>query len=98
MGIVILNLVGQCGPLLGTRLYPGDEGPRFIKGQYVCAAFMFFTAILAIALRTLLVWENKKLDRKFGPPVTVLHQEEGEKRERNLEGEENEGPNFRYIL
>jgi len=55
--IVILNLIGQCGPILGTRLYPAKEGPLYVKGQAVCAGFMFFTTLLVIALRTLLVGE-----------------------------------------
>ncbi|KAI9840715.1 MAG: hypothetical protein M1837_001338 [Sclerophora amabilis] len=63
-GIVILNILGQCGPLLGTRLYPKSAQPRFVKGHYVCAAFMFFNALLAISLRSLLVYENKKRERK----------------------------------
>jgi len=64
--IIILNMVGQVGPVLGTRLYPVTDGPFYVKGQSVCAAFMFFTTLLVVILRALLVWENKKLDRKFG--------------------------------
>lgn len=90
-GIAIINVVGQCGPLLGTRLYPASEEPYYRKGMWVCAAFMLFNGFLAILLRTLLVWENKKLDRKFGPVVKRKHAEAEE-------GEENDGPRFRYML
>lgn len=88
----LLNLVGQCGPLLGTRVYPTTDKPYYVKGQSVCAAFMFFTTILALALRQLNVWDNKKLDRKYGkvedtPTKTAT---EG--------GEDDYGPRFRYIL
>ena len=31
MGIVILNVVGQCGPLLGTRVFPSRKGPRYVE-------------------------------------------------------------------
>ena len=65
-GIVILNIIGQCGPVLGTRLYPTLEGPFYVKGQSVCAGFMFFTTLLAVGLRTLLWWENKQMDKKYG--------------------------------
>lgn len=51
---------------------------------------MLFNAFLAMALRTLLVWENKKLDERYG---TVHKRKIGE-----VDGEENEGPGFRYIL
>jgi dipeptide/tripeptide permease len=66
MAIVILNTVGQCGPLLGTNVFPTSDGPRYVKGQSICAAFMFFNAFLALSLRLLLTWENRKLDQKYG--------------------------------
>lgn len=88
-GIVILNLVGQCGPLLGTRVYPGGDGPDYVKGHSICAAFMFFVALLAIVLRTILVMENKKLDAKYNAPTDENIEEQGV---------ENYGPNFRYVL
>ncbi|CZR64555.1 related to nicotinamide mononucleotide permease [Phialocephala subalpina] len=91
VGIAIINVVGQCGPILGTRLYPTSEEPYYRKGMWVCAAFMLFNGFLAIMLRTLLVWENKNLDRKFGPVV----KHKGAEAE---EGEENDGPRFRYVL
>jgi hypothetical protein len=66
MAIIILNTVGQCGPLLGTNIFPATDGPRYVKGQSICAAFMFFNAFLALSLRLLLAWENRKLDQKYG--------------------------------
>jgi dipeptide/tripeptide permease len=100
-GIVILNLVGQCGPLLGTRMYPSSEGPRYVKGQSVCAGFMFLFCFLALLLRTLLVWENKKLDRKYGTLAQQkLATQEAAARggEKAEVGIENYGPLFRYVL
>lgn len=101
-GIVLLNLIGQCGPLLGTRMYPMGEGPYYVKGQSVCAAFLFFCCFLALTLRTLLVWENKKLDRQHG---TVAQQKlamqeaaaRGESKGQEV-AVENYGPLFRYVL
>ena len=99
MGIVILNLVGQCGPLLGTRMYPTGDAPRFVKGHSVCAAFIFFNAILAISLRTLLVWENRKLDKKYGEQYSQAEQgSKQEKVEPQLTAQENYGSHFRYVL
>ncbi|KAF2720095.1 putative MFS transporter [Polychaeton citri CBS 116435] len=105
-GMVMLNLIGQCGPLLGTRVFPSTEGPYYVKGQSVCAAFAFFNAILALILRTLLVWENKKLDFKYG---TLEEQREGRRAdsgkvmgaqgdESEAEAVENYGPMYRYVL
>ncbi|KAF2402431.1 MFS transporter-like protein [Trichodelitschia bisporula] len=104
VGIVLLNLIGQCGPLLGTRLYPGKEGPFYVKGQSICAAFMFLDVLLAFLLRTLLKWENKKLDRQYGTldeqrvrAEAAVARGESEKAGEG-EGVENYGPLYRYVL
>ncbi|KAI9733920.1 MAG: hypothetical protein M1834_002575 [Cirrosporium novae-zelandiae] len=94
-GIMILNLIGQCGPLLGTRMFPDRQAPRYIEGMWVCAAFMFFNSILSLALRTLLMWENKKLDEKYGP--RWISNKESTSKEHDA-AEENYGPNYRFIL
>lgn len=101
-GIAILNIVGQCGPLLGTRLYPAGEGPYYRVGMWTCAGFMIFNGILALALRALLSWENRKLDEKYGKVgLSAAHgttkSTEGISESTNF-GDENEGPSFRYIL
>ena len=102
-GIALLNLVGQCGPLLGTNVFPEDEEPRYVKGFAICAAFCFFNALLAITLRFLLVSKNKALDREFGTKEEILERvrvERGHGKEEGQEvrGVENYGPMFRYVL
>lgn len=59
-GMAILNIVGQCGPLIGTRLYPDTDGPWYMKGMTVCSLFMLLVAILAFSLRILLQRENRR--------------------------------------
>ncbi|KAK6079489.1 major facilitator superfamily transporter [Seiridium cupressi] len=66
MSIVLINLVGQYGPFLGTNVFPTSQSPRYVEGMSICAAFMFFSAILALTQRFLLCWENARLDRKHG--------------------------------
>lgn len=61
---------------------------------------MFFNAILALSLRALLVWENKRLDRKY---ETSNETERGDPRggevtEDTNGGDESYGKAFRYIL
>ena len=98
-GLVLINLVGQCGPVLGTRLYPTQEGPRYVKGMSICAAFMFFAAIVSLALRVLLVWENGRLDRKYGGGSTPIKDEiRTPDEEDSSVGVEDYGPRFRYVL
>lgn len=57
--VAILNLIGQCGPLLGTRLYPDSDGPWYIRGMAVCSFFMLLVAVLAFALRVILQRANR---------------------------------------
>ncbi|KAJ5884544.1 hypothetical protein N7504_012116 [Penicillium tannophilum] len=92
-GIVLLNVIGQCGPFLGTNVFPDSEAPRYIKGMSICAAFMVFTTFLALVLRCLLVWENKRLDKKYGPRIEV-----DETKGEVAVAEDNYGASFRYIL
>lgn len=92
-GIAILGIIGQCGPLLGTNVYPSSEGPYYRKGMWICAAFMIFNGFLAFCLRTLLKWENKKLDEKYSVERTAEEKEV----DAGI-GAENDGPLFRYIL
>lgn len=58
-GVVMLNLLGQFGPLVGTRLYPDSDKPYYVKGMAVCSLFMFLVALLAWWLRRLLIRENE---------------------------------------
>lgn len=63
VSIAMLNMIGQCGPLLGTRVFPTTDAPYYVKGMAICAAFMFFNALLALLLRTYFVWENARLEK-----------------------------------
>lgn len=60
-GLTLLNIVGQCGPLIGVHLFPKSQGPYYIPGMAVCASFMAFgVAGLAFVLRLVLMRENQK--------------------------------------
>ncbi|KAL7621901.1 hypothetical protein AAE478_007401 [Parahypoxylon ruwenzoriense] len=92
-GIALLNIVGQCGPLLGTRMFPARDAPYYVTGMAVCAAFMFFNALLALSLRTYLAWENRRFEKRdeaarqagLGPSAGQV-------------GVENDGYGFRNFL
>lgn len=85
-GVAILNLVGQCGPLLGTRVFPASDAPFYRTGMWVSASFLLFNAVLALTYRTILARANKKLDEKY--PAVVGQ----------ATGHENEGPAFRFAV
>ena len=93
-GIAILQMVGQCGPVLGTRLYPAAEGPYYVKGMAICAAFMYFNGFLALTLRTYLAYQNKQSDRREAEVRAAMQADE----KTGLVAVENEGFGYRYIL
>lgn len=49
---------------LDFAVFPEREKPYFVKGMSICAAFMFFNALLALTLRVYLAWENRKFERR----------------------------------
>ena len=59
-GMAVLNVIGQMGPLLGTRLYPDDDAPYFVRGMGVCAGAMALVFVLALVLRLVLKRENAR--------------------------------------
>jgi hypothetical protein len=65
-GLVLFGMIGQCGPILGARLYPTEEGPIYAKGMGINAGLLFFAAILSVVLSGLMWKENKRRDKEYG--------------------------------
>jgi hypothetical protein len=63
-GYTILATIGQCGPLLGTNVFPADEKPYYRKGMWISAAFSLLVAVLSVTLSVLLILENKKMEKE----------------------------------
>ncbi|PVI03514.1 hypothetical protein DM02DRAFT_640542 [Periconia macrospinosa] len=63
-GIAIMNIIGQMGPLLGTSIFPNEDGPYYVKGMTICAGFMLLVGVLAAILRSVLLRENNLNERK----------------------------------
>lgn len=59
-GMAILQIIGQMGPLVGTRLYPDSAKPFFVWGNAACALAMAIAFSLTVALRFVLIRENNK--------------------------------------
>ncbi|KAF8322171.1 MFS general substrate transporter [Clavulina sp. PMI_390] len=63
----LFAVIGQCGPILGTHLYPSNEGPRYVKGMYIGAGLLFFNVITATALSLYFAHLNARMDNaQFG--------------------------------
>ncbi|KAK7734995.1 hypothetical protein SLS53_007772 [Cytospora paraplurivora] len=78
-GFAIMQVIGQCGPLVGTRLYPKGDGPWFSRGFGVCAVAMLGVAGLALGLRAYLARVNGQLVGEDGDRdgEVVMEEEEG---------------------
>lgn len=68
IALAILNVIGQCGPLIGAQLYPRSEGPYYVKGMAICAGFMCGVLVLAVALRLVLIRENERMGQYSSVP------------------------------
>jgi hypothetical protein len=84
-GLAILQLLGQCGPLLGTRLYPEEDGPEYIRGSLVCAGCMGVVMVLVGTQRWRLMRENRR-------------REGLDARDDALEGDSRRGRRFRFMI
>ncbi|KAI5812936.1 major facilitator superfamily domain-containing protein [Pyronema omphalodes] len=84
-GLTILQLLGQCGPLLGTRLYPSKDGPEYIRGSLVCAGCMGVVVMLVGTQRWRLIRENRRRERL-------------DARDDALEGDSRRGRRFRFMV
>lgn len=65
-GLAIFGMVGQCGPILGARLFPNTDQPWYSKGMWICAGILFAAAGLTAILSLCLRYQNKKRDAEFG--------------------------------
>ncbi|KFZ17414.1 hypothetical protein V501_01727 [Pseudogymnoascus sp. VKM F-4519 (FW-2642)] len=75
-GFAMLQLVGQCGPLVGTRLYPDVDAPYYTRGMAGCAGAMVVVATLAIILRFYLSRKNRNNEKQDGGEYVEVDKEE----------------------
>ncbi|KAK4181950.1 major facilitator superfamily domain-containing protein [Triangularia setosa] len=96
VGFALMQVVGQLGPLVATRLYPDQDGPYYTTGMGVCAAAMGGVVVLAGGLRVYMRSKNKKWDGE----EKEMRGEEGVQLmdTTSRRGEEGEGSGFRYML
>ncbi|TEY68516.1 hypothetical protein BOTCAL_0118g00140 [Botryotinia calthae] len=89
-GFAIMQMVGQCGPLVGTRLYPDTQAPYYTQGMGVCAGVMFGVAGLAWGLRW---WLGRENERSGGRYARLGRKDGEDEEERGLVANENENEN-----
>lgn len=62
LAMMVMNVVGQCGPLIGVNLFPRHDGPHYVSGMLVSGFFMLGVVMLAGLLR----WKLSRLNRAVG--------------------------------
>ena len=82
--------VGQCGPLLGTNVFPDADQPYYRKGSWICCAFALLSATTASMLSFLLWRENRRRDRIYGPVREGVQVD--------ITSAESQEANLRYII
>lgn len=61
LAMMVMNVVGQCGPLIGVNLFPRGDGPQYVGGMLVSGLFMSGVVVLAALLRWKLARMNRSL-------------------------------------
>ena len=98
--MTILNIIGQCGPLVGVRLFPKEQGPYYVPGMAICAGFMLGVAVLALILRFYLIRLNGRVGEQLYEMVGMKDIDGGAQPGDALMGVENvKGKDvFRFML
>ncbi|KAH6676813.1 major facilitator superfamily domain-containing protein [Halenospora varia] len=60
VGFAMMQVLGQLGAVVGTRLYPEEEAPGYKRGMGVCAVAMVGVGLCAGCLRWWLGRENRR--------------------------------------
>lgn len=56
-------MIGNTATIYGSYLYPSSDSPQYRPGGSANAAICVVVALLALLLRYIHKWENKKLER-----------------------------------
>lgn len=89
-GLAILATGGQCGPVLGTNIFPSNEEPYYRKGMWISCGACLLVFFLAIAQSIILWKENKRRDEKYGANRDTTYI--------GVESETGEDETFRFII
>lgn len=65
VGLVIFGTVGQCGPVLGTNLFPDSDAPYYKKGMYVSASLLVGAFAIEWAAITYYFLVNQRQDKRM---------------------------------
>ncbi|PGH11312.1 hypothetical protein AJ79_04928 [Helicocarpus griseus UAMH5409] len=90
--LALLATGGQCGPVLGTNIFPVSDGPFYRKGMWISCAMCLMVAVLAGVQMGVLWRDNRRREGQGG----VEEGKDGERME-VVDGAGRDG-RFRYML
>lgn len=74
-GLALLATGGQCGPVLGTRIFPKSDKPYYRKGMWISCGACLIVVIAACIQMLILHRANVKRDKKYGKNRETVHLE-----------------------
>lgn len=86
--IAISNMIGNTATIYGSYMYAQSTGPQYIPGGTANTVISVMVAVLAVVLRYIHKWENKKLEAA---------EQEAATSEGVVARAEGAPPGFRYI-
>lgn len=66
VGLAFAGMVGHTGSIVGGFIFPAEQGPRYIKGMWICAGTMFLGVCTALMVSLGLWMVNRRRDRVHG--------------------------------
>jgi peptidoglycan/LPS O-acetylase OafA/YrhL len=76
VALAILATGGQCGPVLGTNIFPKSDAPYYRKGMWISCGACLLVVVTASMQMGLLHRANKKRDAKYGRDRETVHLED----------------------
>lgn len=61
--VAIANMIGNTASIYGSYMYPATDAPQYIPGGSANSVICLLVGLLALFLRYLHKWENKKLEK-----------------------------------
>ncbi|OAP61468.1 hypothetical protein AYL99_03671 [Fonsecaea erecta] len=90
VALAILATGGQCGPVLGTNIFPKSDAPYYRKGMWISCGACLIVVVTSLMQTGLLIQANRKRDKKYGRDRETVHLEEP--------GQFGDDKQFRYMV
>jgi len=71
--LALLATGGQCGPVLGTNIFPLADEPYYRKGMWISCGSCLLVVVGALVQMAILAAENRMRDKKYGKDRETVH-------------------------